>query len=198
MAFATAILVTVGCNTSKSTATNDTSRTTPSAAPAAEAVGGGTAQPVTLVGCLKSAPAENPTAASPSSSATSNAGRSSDQVDRFTLVNAIAPDLSRTGVGAHGAGASGGPLVSGKATYELDAVPLSARTAVNKQVEISGRLDIATAVADSTTPASRGTAGTAAAGSSGPSGREPGGPLTFRRVAVEAVKVVAEGCDERD
>jgi hypothetical protein len=66
------------------------------------------------------------------------AGASSD---RFLLVDARAASADAAGVGANGAGGSGGPLVSGKSTFELDGIPGDARAYVNKQVRISGRVD---------------------------------------------------------
>ena len=57
------------------------------------------------------------------------------------LADAVVPGAELGGVGANGAGGSGGPLVSGRATFELDGIPPDARASVNKQVKIVGRLD---------------------------------------------------------
>jgi hypothetical protein len=137
-------------------------------------------QTVTLVGCLVG-PGERaePTGTSgtrararakgPDTTAAATAGASSD---RFMLVDAIVPGADLGGVGANGAGASGGPLVSGKAAFDLDGVPPEARANVNKQVKVVGRLDARPATAGGSSD----TAGPAATGgAAGTAGRDAAG-----------------------
>ena len=97
------------------------------------------------------------------------------------LADAVVPGAELGGVGANGAGGSGGPLVSGRATFELDGVPPDARNSVNKQVKVVGRLDARPAGAgeDANGGAAPGTAGTSgrnAGASSGSSGSGAGSP----------------------
>ena len=107
-------------------------------------------QTVTLVGCLlgPAQPAQ-PTGTSGARAraratgpeTTAAAGDRATSTDRFVLADATVPGAELGGVGANGAGGSGGPLVSGRATFELDGVPPDARNSVNKQVRVVGRLD---------------------------------------------------------
>lgn len=135
-------------------------------------------QTVTLVGCLigPTQPGE-PTgtsgarararASGPESTGSRAAGEATP-ADRFMLADAVVPGAELGGVGANGAGGSGGPLVSGRATFELDGVPPDARSSVNKQVKVVGRLDARPAGAGEDAN------GGAAAGAAGTSGRNAG------------------------
>jgi hypothetical protein len=114
-----------------------------------------TNQTVTLVGCLigPGQPAEPTGTAGTRARAratgpeTAPAIASDAPSDRFMLVDAVVPGDDLGGTGANGAGPSGGPLVSGKASFELDGVPADARGDVNKRVRIVGRLDARPAAA---------------------------------------------------
>src|SRR5689334_6396640 len=122
---------------------------------------------VTLVGCLQeAAPAQaTGTAGSIESAGASrqSAVQPSDEAQRhgraanahFVLADAT---VESGGVGANGAGASGGPLVGAGSRVALDGVPADAEASVNKQVRITGRIDAAQ-------PAGAGAAGAAPSGS---------------------------------
>jgi len=117
------------------------------------------------------------------------------------LVDATAASADSAGVGTNGAGASGGPLVSGKSSFDLDGIPAEARAHVNTKVRVVGRLDanaVATGrhdAADGTAvpPSSGGTAATAGARSNGSSA--DGKTAVARRLVVERVEVVSQSCD---
>jgi hypothetical protein len=147
-------------------------------------------QTVTLVGCLVgpgqsaeptgTSGARARTRATGPETTSGPAGGSATAADRFMLVDAVVPGAELGGVGANGAGGSGGPLVSGRATFELDGIPADARNSVNKQVKVVGRLDARPAGAsDDTNGAAAGAAGTSgrnAGASSGSSGSGVGSP----------------------
>lgn len=191
-------------------------------------------QTVTLVGCLvgpsqaaaprSSSAARAQARATGPETAADAAGAAS--ADRFMLADAVVPGSELGGVGANGAGGSGGPLVSGRATFELDGVPPDARNSVNKQVKVVGRLDArpagdadaANGAAGAAGTSGSGTAPTAASGSV-PSGSSdaPGAHGTGQksvaghgtmgsaarsdvrnqRLVVETVQVIAENCTQR-
>ena len=88
-------------------------------------------QTVTLIGCLA-----GPGAAGASGSEA--AGSRSAALDRYTLVDATPESDASAGVGTSGAGAAGGPLVSGRSTFELSGLPESARGHVENQVRVTG------------------------------------------------------------
>jgi hypothetical protein len=104
---------------------------------------------VTLVGCL-----QGPGDAAGATGTSGSAARARARTEgpdtlagaaaaggRYRLIDATAASNDSAGVGANGAGGSGGPLVSGVSSFDLDAVPDDARAQVNKQVRITGRLD---------------------------------------------------------
>jgi len=147
-------------------------------------------QTVTLVGCLlgPTQPAEpagtsgaraRARATGPETTG-SRAGGAAPSADRFMLADAVVPGAELGGVGANGAGGSGGPLVSGRATFELDGVPPDARNSVNKQVKVVGRLDARPVGGeDANGGGAAGAAGTSdrnAGASSGTSGSGAGSP----------------------
>jgi hypothetical protein len=176
---------------------------------------------VTLIGCL-----EGPSVAGPTGTAGSAAGERARAragageatvpdahgapAGRFVLRNARAES---GGTGANGAGASGGPLVSNGSEIELDGVPADAQASVNKQVRVTGRIGArptATGNAAATPPGgarATGVTGGGAAGSATGAASTSGdvranstteaGDTTNRRMTVETVQVVAQGCDER-
>ncbi|HXI31945.1 MAG TPA: hypothetical protein VNG89_26085 [Vicinamibacterales bacterium] len=145
----------------------------PSSAPASGGDQGGatqTNQTVTLVGCLvgPGQPAEPTGTAGTRAQARATGPETAATIaregsgDRFMLVDAVVPGADLGGKGANGAGASGGPLVSGRASFELDAIPADARGNVNKRVRIVGRLDARPIATGDSQPAA-GTSGSSAA-----------------------------------
>jgi hypothetical protein len=130
---------------------------------------------VTLVGCLQG-PREPDATGTSGSGARARARAAGPETvasdtgaatDRFTLVGASA-EPGAAGVGANGAGGSGGPLVSGATTLQLDGVQPAARADVNKQVRVTGRLE-----------------------------SRPATNATDRRLIVDSVQVVADTCASR-
>jgi hypothetical protein len=110
----------------------------------------GADQTVTLIGCLQAAEL-----GATATSGTDQVAPPSANTERFILRNGRAAG-GDAGVGAHGAGASGGPLVSGTSSYQVEGNATELRAAVNKQVQITGRLESpamgATPTADAGTP----------------------------------------------
>ena len=97
------------------------------------------------------------------------------------------------GVGTSGAGASGGPLVSAKSTFSLDGIPAAARNFVNKQVQVTGRVDRNPTVTGATGDA----ANSATPGNSTAGNRTPVLPNangSERKLIVEGVQLVAQTC----
>jgi len=145
-----------------------------------------TNQTVTLLGCLVGPGQPQPTGTS------GVAGGAS--ADRFMLVDAVVPGADLGGVGANGAGGSGGPLVSGRASFELDGVPPAARANVNKQVKVVGRLDARPAPAGGETAASTGQKSVAGHGTMASAARSD---VRSQQLVVESVEVVADPCERR-
>lgn len=126
----------------------------------------------------------------------------------FVLTRAK-PDADGAGVGANGAGGSGGPLISGIAEYRLDGDPTELRSHLNQQVRISARLDPRQTMTGSAPPVTAGSndrasitdAGTAG-GSARPSGADTSQrgtsatnvPAMARLLIVESVRMVASSC----
>jgi hypothetical protein len=177
----------------------------------------GREQVVALVGCLQGpaladgatgtsgmrgqTSAQGPGAA-PNATASSNA--------RFKLVDASAASPDSGGVGANGAGASGGPLVSGRASYDLDGIPADAVAHVNKQVRVTGRIDPnpATIGGPANTPVNGAPSGAASSGAAeGRASRDDGSAARAangaaaqpadRRLTVESIQVVSDDCARR-
>jgi hypothetical protein len=189
------------------------------AAPSSGDQGGATqaSQTVTLVGCLigPGQPAAPTGTAGTRARARANgpepaatiAGEASS--DRFMLTDAMVPGADLGGVGANGAGASGGPLVSGKASFELDGIPPDARVNVNKRVRIVGHLDARPAAAAGGSQDAAGTGGSGASGAApaaatgngqksvaghGTMGSAARSDVRNQRLVVESVQVVAQSC----
>ena len=173
---------------------------------------------VTLVGCLRGPSLGGETAGTSGSNRTPPGAPESSQAtapsSRFTLINAAAAAPGTAGIGANGAGASGGPLVSGASSYDLDGLAADAAAHVNKQVKITGEIDTnpATLVGPSTAPRERtgetgagsGRATPSATGGTGGGHGQSGsaaetGTLDSanRRVVVSSVEVVSETCPRR-
>jgi hypothetical protein len=175
-----------------------------------------TSQQITLVGCLQG-PAGDANAVGTSGRRDRSTPPAGIDTDRdavnggaFRLVDATPASNDTAGTGTAGAGASGGPLVSGRASYVLDGIPNDARGSVNKQVRVTGRLDATAPPASSGTSNSGAAASGAGSGAGSATGTGPGvsgstanpagaGNATngARRVAVERVEVVSQACAKR-
>lgn len=114
----------------------------------------------------------------------------------FVLANAA---VESGGVGANGAGGSGGPLVSTGTSYTLDGLPADAQASVNKQVRITGRIDVratsgTAATAGGPSATSSTTAGIGARDDVRANSATVAGDSTTHRLTVETVHVVAQRC----
>ena len=179
---------------------------------------------VTLVGCLRGPSLGGETAGTSGSNRTPPGAPESSQAtapsSRFTLITATAAAPGTGGIGANGAGASGGPLVSGASSYDLDGLAADAAAHVNKLVKIMGQIDTnpATLVGPSTAARERtgdtghtastgagsgratpsGTGGTGGGHGQSGSAAETGAlDSAHRRVVVSSVEVVSETCPRR-
>ncbi len=161
-------------------------------------------QKVALVGCLQGSPSLETTGTAGTSARaratapeTVAAGSPGDRTsDRFILVDAVAAPES-AGVGANGAGGSGGPLVTGKSSFELDGIPATARASVHKQVRIVGSIAAASdpvgtsATGDHAAPAASRSGGAINAASA-----TGGGGMEMRRLLVDTIDIVASTCPQ--
>jgi hypothetical protein len=152
-------------------------------------------QSVTVVGCLQG-PTPRPLATSGTSAGAGTAGTaatSGTSAERFRLVDATAAAPETAGIGTQGAGASGGPLVGERSSFELDGISTDARAAVNKQVRITGRVDIAAAIPHPQPEIS----GNSTPGAPPPAGGSPMDRTVGsgeRLLIVESVQVVSSTC----
>ena len=156
---------------------------------------------VTLVGCLqapRSSDVAGTTGAATSdraSAPTAGNGAAKKRTDGaastgpFVLANAA---VEAGGVGANGAGGSGGPVAGAGSSFELDSVPADARSSVNKLVRVTGRL-VACAAAGGTAAAPT-TAETTTRDDVRANSTGVAGDSTNHRLTVETVQVVAEQC----
>jgi hypothetical protein len=166
-----------------------------------------------LTGCLTGG--EAPAGAAPASTATtgSPAGAGGDPgMNRFLLTHAT-PEPGGAGVGANGAGASGGPLVSGASDYLLQGGDIAElRGHLGHQVRISARLNTqqmsqppGTASGISGKPIDPASAGDGTLGSgatrvpraipnSVPTSQLPRGPGSVQALIVESVQMVSATC----
>ena len=177
---------------------------------------------VELVGCLQGPAQQRPSAGAPPSQAPA-------PVDAYGTNGAAAYVLADAtiesgGIGANGAGRSGGPFISPGTSVELDGVPPDAQNSVNKRVRIVGRIDARRASLGDTsavTGSSRnnGTSGSGVGASSEVPGTTAGttgsasprddvranstgvaggvAANAGRRVIVERVETIAQHCAER-
>ena len=174
-------------------------------APATSAAGEKAA--VTLVGCLREAAPAQPTGTAGSVESAPGARPSSGTSDeaqrhgRAANVHYVLADatVDSGGVGANGAGASGGPLLSAGSRVELDGVPADAQSSVNTQVRVTGRIDAAQ-------PAGTGAAGAASGGSTSTREDVRANSTTVasatpdngaRHMTVDTVQVIAQNCAAR-
>jgi len=154
-------------------------------------------QRVTLTGCLRGGEAA---AGARSTAPTTGTTGAVNAAGQFTLANARPADQTpageapspRAGVGANGAGGSGGPLVSGVSTFLLSGSAPELQGHVNQQVRITGTIDARETVADAPRPGSRAAADTTPATSATP-GSGTGTPPA-RHVAVESIQMIAARC----
>jgi len=170
-------------------------------------------QTVTLVGCL-----QGPSGGATGTSGTRSANDRSTSAARtdnatgtlgvYRLTNAAAASSDSAGVGANGAGASGGPQVTAGSSYELDGLPADAQGNVNKRVRVTGKVDarpVATGGAagqpsaqrENATPAPGTTGATSPRDDVRANSTAVAGDSTSRRLTVETVQVVSEGCEPR-
>jgi hypothetical protein len=189
-------LLTLACGSGSQTRGADTSASPATAPPSANASStaansGQATSSVTLVGCLQgpALPGATGTAGSAAGDrararATGNDAANAEthggaSTGRFLLVNATAES---GGVGANGAGGSGGPLVNARSSFELDGLPADAQASVNKQVRITGHVDPRpVGAAEEATGAASGAAGTSASSGNSSSGvGSPSGMGTAR------------------
>ena len=177
-------------------------------------------QRVQLTGCLQGEGA-NPT--SPNVRPELPANRAADANGSGFRLRRAKAEPGNAGVGANGAGGSGGPLVSGTSDYVLEGDVSELRSHLNQEVQVTGTIDpqqIATPQAGgtanepgrgtqgpsgsgagaSTAPSTPSTAGGLTSASSGASpGGNPNAGLTQQSVAVrqllvESVRTVAATC----
>jgi hypothetical protein len=210
-----AMVLTFACShdAGQSQAQNDTSRSAAAAQPGAgagsAASGGSTATApagnaaVTLVGCLQGPAVSGATGTTGSDAGDRARARETGKVPgaeqtlggasdvRFTLTNAT---VESGGVGANGAGGSGGPLLGAGSSVELDSLPADAQANVNKQVRVTGRINASDVRAEPST----------AGGSTSPrddvranSTTAASGNAASRHLTVESVQVIAERCAAR-
>ena len=170
-------------------------------------------QVVNLTGCLEGSEAEVPArTSSPRSSAPPPAAGGAAETagaNRFVLRDAK-PEPGGGGVGANGAGASGGPLVGSESDYVLDGRTEELRRNVNHEVRISARLSPRDTAAEQRALSSAANApGNTGAGAPSNGGAPPAAPnanadrptdspaAPLRRLMVESVQSVANNCTSR-
>lgn len=200
--------------TSSAATSNDSGAASSTSAPSASGTAAANAtQAVTLVGCLRgpAVPGATGTAGSAAGDRARARGTGNQAADaemhgaaanaRYTLSDAR---VESGGVGANGAGGSGGPLVSPGSDVQLDGVPADAQTNVNKQVRVTGRIDsrpagaAGAAGAATTNPANAGTSGSGVGtpsgmGSAGAAGSPSGGSTSTRDDVRANSTTVASG-----
>jgi len=168
-------------------------------------------QVVSLTGCLQGGEAPPQSGTSSDRAATSaTRGASGDTgANRFVLRWAK-PEAGSAGVGANGAGGSGGPLV-GAADYVLEGPVAELRLHVNQQVRVSARLaptDTSAAPQAPSTSDSDRTPGSTATRTRSLDGAPPAIPhpdaaeiansgSASRRLLVESVQALGASCSDR-
>jgi hypothetical protein len=178
-------------------------------------------QVVTLTGCLQggeevttASATPAPPSASGAASAVNRGAADGSGANRFVLRRAT-PDSAGAGIGANGAGGSGGPLLAGVSDYALDGAESDLRRYLYQEVRVSARLnprDTAaqqrgsanpTAAASSrsraaSTPASNppATSASVAANTETDGGSATASP-PLRRLLVDSVQLVARTCASR-
>jgi hypothetical protein len=143
MMLATVVVFAFGCNhrSQQTAALNEVASSTP--APAAQdaqqqSSGASATSAVQLVGCLQGPAQPRAATGAPPSAATTDADHGANATAHYVLADVR---IESGGVGANGAGGSGGPLLSAGTSVDLDGVPADAQNSVNKQVRITGRID---------------------------------------------------------
>jgi hypothetical protein len=217
-----ALAVACGGGHKSSTAQSDVPAAPASAQPGNDSAAARTSdeQRITLTGCLQGgARGGGGPVGTAGDRAAGTAGTSPAAVERFVLVEAkpaSQPPGASAGVGANGAGASGGPLASGTSSYALVGSDIQLQPLVNHQVRIDGRMrSTATIYGDASgTPgrmgsmpsSSSGTAGSGIAargsapadtGTGAGTARTGAGASAMRTVTVDSVQDVAATCGGR-
>jgi hypothetical protein len=134
-------------------------------------------------------------------------------MDRFLLTHAT-PDPGGAGVGANGAGASGGPLVSGASDYVLQGGDIAElRGHLSHQVRVTARLNAQQmSLPQGTSTGTGGTAGDVTSANGGstvgsgathvpraipsgaPNGQAASGTASVQSLIVESVQMIAAKC----
>jgi hypothetical protein len=167
-------------------------------------------QRVSVTGCLTGGEAVATTARGSSATGTSAVAGGPDNGagPNLFVVTHAKPDVGGAGMGANGAGASGGPLLSGVAEYRLDGNPTELRSHLNQHVRIFARLDPRQSVTSGTVPSGRSDVATPSAGNANghierPSGSSSGedgsrsaasAASVARLLVVESIQMVAPNC----
>ena len=171
--------------------------TTPSGRERDSASSAASTQIVTLIGCLQGPSLRTVGTSGAARTATGEVqqpdGTSSE---RLMLADARAVSPESAGVGANGAGGSGGPLVSGKSSFELDGIPAEARAYVNKQVSITGRIDANPAFTSTSASGSNGSSTRSESERASMTADSVQRPVGTRRLRVETVRLAAENCPD--
>jgi len=212
---------TVACDGSRQAQTDTSANATGGGSPGANTSAGpasgtsNSAVTVTLVGCLQGPSLSGVTGTSgiPASDRASARAAGSDETEgqshgathtaTFVLGNA---KVESGGVGANGAGATGGPVLSTGSSFELDGLPADAQASVNKQVRVTGQIDARPAAIATGTAATRAGVATPAPSTTGETSTRDdvranstgvAGDPTNHRLRVETVQVVAQQCGPR-
>ena len=223
-------VLTAACGPNRS---SDTASTTPaaqangnrsneSARPVANEAGANTPQAEQLVvlrGCLTGgeapvgtagASARPPVATRKSADEAQATRGEGGAVNLFRLTNATPASRDKRGVGANGAGASGGPLVNGVEDFAVNGNAAELGRYLNHEVLITGRVDARQTIAD----AARNEGATAASGQSTSSGTagsgvganttagaagadvrpSPQGSVAARSLTVESIQTLSQNC----
>ena len=209
LCFGVAAALAFACGRNDRTTSTDTSQPAATPAPAsapADATGvptgtSGSNDLVALTGCLQRGPSANGAVGTTGTGSTASKDRpdtnpAPSSPDRFVLINAKPSDASGaptsgTGVGRNGAGASGGPLLTGTASYALEGGDLVGHE--NQQVRVTGRL-IDDTLAGGVLSGMRG--GSAADANNRDAAR---GTVNsrIRRITVDSVTMVAANCEAK-
>jgi hypothetical protein len=181
-------------------APGNTNSSTPSLNDAS--TGGGTPstdQLVSVIGCLQGNEDPRPLTGTVGRTSTAETARSSEVAEgagaNQFLLRRARPAPGGEGVGANGAGGSGGPLVSGISDYRLEGSAVELRPHLNHEVRINARLNPRETSADTSR---------AASGPSNAAPETPGAGATSanrassgsRLLVVESVQMVAPTCPQ--
>jgi len=142
-------------------------------------------------------------------------GDTTSSVNRFMLKHATPASDDNRGVGANGAGGSGGPLVNGVSDYAVQGNAVLLGQHVDHEVIITARINPRQTIADAprndgngtlsnSQPASTGSAGSGVGSSNGSRGPEGSNSAAtdsttprIRTVVVESIQTVSPACSEK-